>query len=279
MKKSKTHKKITMALLSIVGVLFVYIYDFPIIIVVLNSFKNTAEIASSQSIIPKKIVLDNYRVLFGQSNFMVFMKNSMIVTGFGVLFSVIIAAFSGYAISRWKGPLFDLYGKSLLMLQMFPLILVVIPLFILFKKVGLLNTYSSLIILYTTVNLPFSVWMYKGYFDKIPIFLEEAAIIDGASRMQVLFKIIMPISGPGITAVGIFSFLFSWNEYLLASLFLPLENNMTVPVGLQLFVQQFTAEWGTLMAGATTAMLPTLILFILVQKYFVSGALAGAVKG
>jgi ABC-type glycerol-3-phosphate transport system permease component len=156
---------------------------------------------------------------------------------------------------------------------------VLIPLFVLFRSFNMIDSYYTVIILYLTVHLPFAIWMYKGFFDSIPKDLEEAAWMDGCTRLGGFLRIVLPVSGPGIAAVAIFSFLFSWNEYMIANVFLRNEEYMTIPVGLQMFMQQFSTDWGSLTAAATIAMLPVLVFFLFVQKYMIYGAVAGSVKG
>jgi ABC-type glycerol-3-phosphate transport system permease component len=223
--------------------------------------------------------LENYYFLNTKTKFWLQFKNSVIVAFYGTGFSIVIAAFAGYAISRYRSFILTGFSRSLLMLQMFPVILVLIPLFIMFRNMGLINTHFAVILLYTTVHLPFAIWMYRGFFDAIPKDLEEAAWIDGCTRIQSFVRIILPISGPGVAAVAIFSFLFSWNEFLIASVFLRNEDLMTVPVGLQLFMQQYATDWGSLTAAATMAMMPVFVFFLFVQKYMIHGAVAGSVKG
>jgi len=203
----------------------------------------------------------------------------VIVAFFGTAASIAIATLAGYALSRFSSRFLSAYSRTVLMFQMFPVILALIPIFILFVNLGLINNPLSVIIFYTSAHLPFAIWMYKAFMDSIPKELEEAAWIDGCSRLQGFLRIVLPISGPGIAAVAIFSFLFSWNEFLIASLFLPEESAMTLPVGVQMFMQQFSTDWGSLMAAATLTMIPTFVLFLFVQKYMVSGAVAGSVKG
>ncbi|WP_134703869.1 carbohydrate ABC transporter permease [Ammoniphilus sp. YIM 78166] len=276
MRKYKNLKKwILFVSLSIIS----FLVNLPIITMMLNSLKSNSEILSSKKIFPQQITFENYQILHEKTLFWTQFKNSLIVAFYGTLFSIIIAAFAGYAISRFRSLFITGFARSLLMLQMFPIILVLIPLFIMFRNLGLINTYFTVILLYITVHLPFSIWMYKGYFDAIPKELEEAALIDGCSRLQSFFRIILPISGPGIAAVAIFSFLFSWNEYLIASVFLRHEQLMTIPVGVQLFMQQYATDWGSLTAAATLTMLPVFVFFLFVQKYFISGSVAGSVKG
>lgn len=265
--------------LSLLLLVIVFFVNLPIITMVLNSFKSNTEIMTSSSLLPQQVKFDNYAYVNGKTNFWVQFKNSWIVAFYGTGISILIAAFAGYAISRYRTRGLSLFSNSLLMLQMFPIILVLIPLFILFRTLSLIDSYYSVIILYVTVHLPFAIWMYKGYFDSIPKELEEAAWIDGCSRLTGFLRIVLPISGPGIAAVAIFSFLFSWNEYLIANVFLRNEQYMTIPVGLQLFMQQYSTDWGGLTAAATLAMLPVLIFFLFIQKYMIHGAVAGSVKG
>jgi ABC-type glycerol-3-phosphate transport system permease component len=262
-----------------VMLIIVIIVNFPVIIVILNSFKSNQEIMQSTQIFPKHYTFQNISYVLSQTPFLTYLKSSAIVSIIGVLFSIVIAAFAGYGISRYRGKTLSIFSNSLLMLQMFPIILALIPLFIVFSKLHLINNYFSVILIYISLNLPFSIWMYKGFFDSIPFELEEAAFIDGSSRINTFFRIILPLSGPGIAAVAIFSFIFTWNEYLIANVFLRSDQVMTIPVGIQMFIEQYATDWGSLMAASTLAMLPVLILFLFLQKYFVNGAMAGAVKG
>ena len=200
--------------------------------------------------------------------------------GLGTIISIICAGGAGYVLSRYHQKRFvSNYSRGLMMVQMFPLILALIPLFIIFKGLGLINTYYSVILVYTVLNLPFATWMFEGFFDAIPRELEEAAFVDGTSRFGSLTKIVLPLSGPGTAAVTIFTFLLCYNEYLIASIFLQSPDTMTIPVGIQMFMAQYSTDWGSLMAAATLASIPTIIFFLFVQKYMVQGVVAGAVKG
>jgi ABC-type glycerol-3-phosphate transport system permease component len=157
--------------------------------------------------------------------------------------------------------------------------LVVLPLFLTFRSFHLINTLTSLIVVNTVFHLPFATLMFKGFFDTIPKEIEEAAWIDGCSRFNTFTRIVIPISGPGIAAVSIFSVLFSWNDYFFANVFIKKDSLMTVPVGLQLFMQQHGTDWANLTAAATLATLPVLIFLFFVQKYMAYGSAAGSVKG
>ena len=275
MRRKNRSRWLTVALL----VLITFVVNYPIITMVLNSLRTTDEILSSSSIIPEHVTLQNYINLNSRTSYWTFFRNSLIVAGVQTVLSIILASMAGYALSRFRSPILRGYSRLLLMAQMFPLIMALIPLFILFRNLGLVDTYWSVILLYTTANLPFATWMFRAFFDSIPRELEEAAQVDGCSRMGVFTRVVLPLSGPGTAAVAIFTFLFSYNEYLIASIFLRDTSKMTIPVGIQLFQQQYTSDWGSLMASATLAMLPTLVLFPFVQRYMIYGAVAGSVKG
>lgn len=260
-------------------VVIALLLNLPIILMVINSFKTNAEILTSQRIIPRHITLTNYQLLSSRTNFWTYFRNSIIIAGGATLASVVIAVLAGYTLSRFRSAAITIYSRALLMFQMFPLILALIPLFILFRNLRLINTYFSVIIIYTTVHLPFAVWLAKGFFDGIPRELDEAAWIDGCSRMQAFRRVILPLTRPGIVAIAIFSVLFSWNEYLIASIFLRSKEVLTIPVGIQQFIQEYQTDWGSLMAAATLGMLPILIFSLVAQKQLIHGAIAGSVKG
>lgn len=259
--------------------LIVTVVNLPIIAMVFNSFRSTADILAARTFDLGDLSIANYRYITDRTPFWTYFGNSLLIALGGTVLSIIAAALAGYSLSRFRSPVTIGYSQLLLLVQMFPLILALIPLFVLFRNLHLVNTRTSVILLYTVVHLPFATWMFKAFFDAIPRELEEAAQVDGASRLHAFAAIILRLSGPGIAAVTIFSFLFSYNEYLIASIFLRDEGKMTVPVGIQMFMQQFATDWGSLMAAATLAMLPTVVFFLFVQRYMVYGAVAGAVKG
>jgi ABC-type glycerol-3-phosphate transport system permease component len=266
-------------LLSALLAAIVLLVNLPILAMILNSLKPTAEILSGGRLLPEALSLANYRYLTERTPFWTYFANSFAIALGGTALTIVAAALAGYSLSRYRSAGATGFSRLLLMVQMFPLILSLIPLFILFRNLGLVNTRTSVILIYTVVHLPFATWMFKAFFDAIPRELEEAAMIDGATRLAAFWRVVLRLSGPGVAAVTIFSFLFSYNEYLIASIFLRDEDRMTIPVGIQMFMQQFQTDWGSLMAASTLAMLPTFVLFLFVQKYMVYGAVAGAVKG
>ena len=265
--------------LTILTALIVIVINLPIIIMMLNSFRSTADILSSSTIIPTNPSLTNYNYVSDRTPFWQYFINSMLVAGGAMALSIIAATLAGYSISRFRSRVISTYSRGLFLVQMFPIILALIPLFILFRTLDLVNSYTSVIILYTVSQLPFATAMFRAFFDDIPRDLEEASMIDGASRLQAFGLVMLPLAGPAIAAVSIFAFLFSYNEYLIANIFLRNENLFTIPVGIQLFMQQFATDWGSLMAASTLAMLPTFVLFLFVQKYMMYGAIGSGVKG
>lgn len=260
-------------------VVVVLLINFPVIVIVLNSFQTTENIMLFRGVIPERFTTANYEFLLGKTAFLTFLRNSVIVSGGSTLLGIVGAALAGYALSRFGSPVLTTYSRSLFVIQMFPIILALIPLFVFFRTLGLINSPVPVVIIYTVVHLPFATWMAKAFFDTIPRELEEAALIDGCTKFQAFRRIVLPLSGPGMAAVAIFSFLFSYNEFFVGSVFLRDESAMTVPIGIQMFMQQYSTDWGSLMAAATMTVVPTFVLFLMVQKYIVYGAISGGVKG
>jgi ABC-type glycerol-3-phosphate transport system permease component len=266
-------------MLLFLGLAIVLIVDFPILTVALNSFRTTESIISSHSIVPSNPTLANYLYINTRTSFWTFLMNSGIVALSSTLLGTVLASLAGFAMSRFRARVLGPYNQGLLIVQMFPLILAIIPLFIFFRSLDMVNNFIPVILVYTVTQLPFATWMLRSYFDSIPRELDEAAKVDGCSPLRIFLQIILPLAAPGIVAVAIFSFLFSYNEFFISSVFLRDDSRMTMPVGIQSFMQQYSTDWGSLMASATLAMVPTLILFLFIQKYMMSGATAGAVKG
>jgi len=273
------HAALKRWILFAVALVIVLIVNLPIITMILNSFRSTEDILKSTAIIPTNPSLVNYQFVSQRTSFWQYFVNSISVAGGGMLISIVAATIAGYALSRFRSRALTAYSSGLFLVQMFPIFLALIPLFILFRTLGLVNTYGSVIVLYTVAQLPFATSLFRAFFDGIPHDLEEAAHIDGATRLQAFAQIVLPLAGPAIAAVAIFTFLFSYNEYLVAAIFLRNERFYTIPVGIQQFMQQYGADWGSLMAAATMAMVPTFILFLFVQKYMMYGAIGSGVKG
>ena len=246
----------------------------------ITSLKTTADINTLDiQYWPANPTFQNYENVLQQSNFIYYLKNSVVVsvaTGIIVLF---VAITGGYGLSRYK-----YRGKGVTMLgflvtQMIPMTLILVPMFLIFHRVNLGDTLTSLIIQYVVINVPFCVITMQGFFANIPIAVEEAASIDGCSKFQVITKIVLPIMLPGIIAVFVFAFIGAWNDLLGGVMFINSELNKTLPVGLSSYVGQFSINWGEMCAGGMLALIPSALLFVMVQKYIVEGMTSGAVKG
>lgn len=233
--------------------------------------------------IPQDPSLEQYRILLSPynevgSSFLRYLLNSLWVSTATTILGVLVAVPAAYAFSRFSFPGKNALFFSILVRNMFPLVVFLIPLFILMRNLGLVNTHWSLIITYLTFGLPLSIWLLKGFYDNIPPQLEQAARIDGATRFQAFILIVMPLSSPGIIATAIYAFIQAWNEYVYAVTFLNSERLLTLPVGLQRFFSEYSTNWPGLMAASFIMSVPVVVLFLVLQKYFVRALTEGAIK-
>lgn len=276
----KTKNAIGTTIRVLVLVFFFLLVVLPIYWIVITSFKTSGEILDLNNItfFPKDFTLENYTGLFEQFHYGVLLKNSLLVSVASALVVTVFSMLGGYSLARYK-----FRGKQTVVLfflitQMIPGILVIIPLYIIFSKLGMINTHIGLFIYYVTVNLPFCVITMRSFFERIPITLEEAAKVDGCTKMQSLFKIVFPIMFPGIVSVFVFGFIGAWNELIAGSIFISTPEMWTITVGLKTLIGKYNVEWGLLMAGGVMALIPTALMFAVMQKFIVEGMTAGAVK-
>ena len=232
---------------------------------------------------PRNITFEQYFILLSPANatgqeFLRYMFNSLWVSLATTVLGVLVAVPAAYAFSRFRFPGRQLLFYSVLLRNMFPAVVFLMPLFILMRWLHLVNTEFSLILTYLTFGLPLSIWLLKGFYDNIPAQLEQAARIDGATRFQAFIQIVMPLSSPGIIATAIYSFILAWNEYVYALTFLNDKPKLTLPVGLQRFFTEYTTNWPGLMAASFITSVPVVVLFLILQKYFVRALSEGAVK-
>ena len=229
---------------------------------------------------PKAVSLKNFADVLIDEPFGRWLLNSAIVAAATTVLGVFLACTAAYAFSRFRFPGRRNGMMMFLVSQMFPGTLMMVPLFIIIVKwLHLGNTYTGLVLVYSVTSIPFCVWMLKGYFDTIPMEIEESAIMDGATPAMIFFRIILPLAKPAVAVTALFSFMTGWNEFILASIFMEEEVAYTAPVGLRFFVGGFTAQWGYFAAGSIIISLPVVALFYYLQKYLIAGLTAGGVKG
>ena len=240
------------------------------------------EIATGKIGIPNNFA--NYVEMWQRVEFFKYFKNSVIVCGTTTLIALFIATFAGYAVSRFKFPGSGIFGAAVLATQMVPGIMFLLPLYLMFIKIQdtlgirIINTYAGLIIVYSAFFIPFSIWILRGFFAGIPRELEEAAVIDGCSKFGAFIRIILPIARIGMIATGIYIFLMAWDELLFAWVLTTSSDVATIPVGIRLYVGNYQNRYDLLMAAGSVTTLPVLIIFFGLQKQFIRGMTAGAVK-
>lgn len=236
-------------------------------------------LSTSLAIIPEDATLDSYRRLLAETPFLSWMGHSLGVSTAVALIGTALASLAGYAFSR-----FPFHGRraglaALLVTQMFPATMLLLPLYILLARAHLLNSFAGLAVLYVATALPFCTWQMKGYYDTIPRSLEEAASLDGAGAVRTLWLVILPLARPGLAIAALFSFMSAWAEYLVAAQILQDPALYTLPLGLKGFQANLAAEWGLYAAGAVVVSVPVVILFLAVNRWLIGGLTLGSVKG
>ncbi len=264
--------------------LFTMIVLYPVLWVVKIALTPSQSFSMGASPIPTQVSFDNFSEVIGtyQGDTWLFGRqlfNSLVISGTTAVVGLALAATAAYALSRYKFPGRERGMGAFLLTQMFPGVVMAIPLYILLDTLHLLDSQAGLVIVYATTSVPFSVFTLKGYFDTLPIALEEAAIMDGCDRWTLFTKIILPLSRPALAVTGLFSFMTAWNEFILAATLLSDPRAFTLPVVLQRYVDDYGTEWGHFAAGSILVSLPVIGLFFALQRHFVEGLTAGAVKG
>jgi multiple sugar transport system permease protein len=252
---------------------------FPIYWMVITSLKLPREIFRLPSLWPDVFTSQNYRKLINEDDFLVNIKNSLIVACSVTLISLCISSFAAYSVVRFRYRFKGVIGRVILFAYLTPTSLLFIPLSIIMARLNLGNSLKGLILVYLTFSLPLSTWLLQGYFRGVPRELEEQAMVDGSTRMGALFRILLPLSAPGLAAVAVFTFTGAWNELLLALILITSESNRTVPLGINYLITSDVLPWGPLMAGAVLSSLPVMILYFLAQRFMVQGMTSGSVKG
>lgn len=260
-------------------ILAVLLVLFPIYWMLITSLKLPREIYRQPSLWPHVVTWTNYQVLIEDKGFLLNIRNSLIVAGCVTLISLLISSLAAYSLARFRYRFRSLVGRLILFAYLTPTSLLFIPLSILMAQLGLGNSLHGLILVYLTFSLPLSTWLLQGYFRSVPRELEEQGMIDGLSRMGSLFRIVLPLSAPGLAAVAIFTFTGAWNELLLALVLTTSESVRTAPLGLNYLITSDVLPWGPLMAGAVLSSVPLMILYFVAQRFMVQGMTAGSVKG
>lgn len=269
-----------LGVVRVVGLaLWLVITIFPLYWIALTSFKSPATVNSFPiEYWPSEPSLQNYVNLFERNSFAVFLGNSALVATVAATFATLIALLSAFVLSRFEFRSKGAVLVAFLLTQMIPAFIALGPLYSMMSDLGLVDNKFGLILVYIAICVPFSTIMLRGFFENVPSALEEAAMIDGCSRLGALFRVIVPVIMPGIIATFIFNFVNSWNELFLSVVLMYSEENRTVPAALNGFISTFNVDWGSMSAAAVVTILPTMVLFALASRWIVQGLTAGAVK-
>jgi multiple sugar transport system permease protein len=268
--------KLAIGAVMVLALLFVL---FPVYWMVITSLKLPREIFRVPSLWPQVFTEANYRILIEDKHFLIAIRNSFVVAASVTLISLVVASLAAYSMVRFRYRFKGLFGRLILFAYLTPTSLLFIPLSILIAGLQLGNTLHGLIFVYLTFSLPVSTWMLQAYFAAVPRELEEQGMIDGLSRLGALFRIVLPLSAPGLAAVAIFTFTGAWNELLLALVLITSESRRTAPLALNYLITSDVLPWGPLAAGAVLSSVPLMALYFLAQRYIVQGMTAGSVKG
>lgn len=273
-------RKLRMIGVYIVLIIALIIFLFPVYWMVISAFRNNNGLMQwPLDFSPTIDTLENIGAVLASDKYVRYILNSLVVSAGTMLSCVILSLLAGYSLSRYKFPFRKVIMSTILSVQMFPTVAILITLYTFFVQFKLTNTYTGLILACLCVSLPLSVWMMKSFYDTIPVSLDEAAKIDGCGRCGILFRVIMPMMKPGIYAVGIYSFLMAWDDYVFSKVLINVNEKKTLTVGIaESFLGEFSHNYAGMMALAVIAALPIVLIFIVFQRFLISGMTAGAVK-
>jgi multiple sugar transport system permease protein len=278
---SRSHRYFAATLTYATLAFFCFFCLFPFLWMLDTALKPAVEVMSDRpSFLIASPTLQNFKSVLFDSDFVIYFRNSVIVALASTLLTLTVSVFSSYALSRWgRQSLAQAVGGALLVSQMIPGVLLLVPLYVLMQRLGLLSTYWALITVYCTFMIPLVTFMLKGFFDSIPFELEEAAELDGCSRLGFIWRILLPLSTSGMLATGAFAFIAAWNEFMFGYVLINDDGHRTLTPGIMLFKGSHQTDWGLLMAASVLAVTPVAIAFVYLQRFLIEGLSAGAVKG
>lgn len=254
------------------------VYLFPIYWTLISSLKATPELLTQSSMWPKQLVWTHYEKVLRGTPFLILMRNSLLV-GLSVAgITVVLSAAAAYPLSRLRFRGRKAFSQAILLVYLFPGILIVVPAFVMLVKVGMYNTLRGIVLMHILYTLPFGVWTVKTSFDNVPADIEDAARVDGVTRLGVLRRIFIPLAAPGLATAGIFAFVVSWNEYLFASILAADVQTKTLPVGIAEWSSTYSIDWGQITAGSILTIVPAIIFSLFLGRFFVQGLTAGGIK-
>lgn len=276
MTTSRTRRWLASAALMLV----VLVVAIPIVWMMLNSFKSNAEIGQQGTLLPANWTLDNYHRLFAQRYFGSYIRNTLFVCAVSVLVSLTLGTLAAYSLARFRlwGRLERRLGFGILTARILPPLVIVVPIYLLAVNLSLLNTRTSLVIVYTAFNISFVVWMMESFLREIPVDLEEASMVDGSSRMAAFRRIVLPLAAPGLVATSIFAVIVTYNEFLMALVLTSTPSAQTVPVGTSTLIGRISIDVGAMAAAGCVAAIPIMVFALIVQRHLVRGLTLGAVK-
>ena len=252
---------------------------FPLAWIIVSSLKGKGEIVSNPTVFfPKEISFENYRIVFEEMGFGTNVLNSIMIAGGTTLVAITISCLGAYGIVRFMPRFGNAITRVLITTYMFPAILLAVPYSIIMGKLGMVNNRLGLIVVYMTFSVPYAVWLLVGFFKTVPLEIEEAARVDGASKMQTFTKVVMPIVAPGVVAIAIYTFINAWNEFLYSLILMNSSSKMTAAVALKSLEGQEVLDWGVMMAASAVVVVPSVIFFMLIQKKIAGGLAQGSVK-
>ena len=253
---------------------------FPFFWMLSTSLKESSEVfASPPTLVPRHLTLGNFARLLTETNFATYFGNSLTVSFATVVLTLGVSAVGAYGLTRFRFPGRETVAGLILLTYMFAPIMIIIPFYILVKRLGLVNTHLALVLSYTTFCLPFCLWLLRAFFQSVPLELEEAALVDGAHRGRAVWHVVLPLALPGIIAAGIFTFILAWNDFLFALVLISSDELKTLPVGVNDLFNATIVDWGMIMAAGVMITLPTVGFFAGVQRYLIRGWGSGGLKG